>query len=449
MNERDIVLSMLLEIEKEKEFSHILIRQVLDKYEYLEANKKRLIKRLTEGTIERRLELDYIINQFSKTKTNKMKPLIRNLLRMSVYQIMYMEQIPDSAACNEAVKLAALHKFSSLKGFVNGVLRSIVRSKEEIIYPSREEDFLFYLSICYSLPQWMVKHFLACYSKEETEKICKGLLEERPLTVRIREDLSIEEREKILQEWEKNGVTVRRHPYLWYAYELGKTEGVRSLFGFEEGSFTVQDVSSMLVAEAAEVKEGMTILDVCAAPGGKACHAAVKLRESGKVIACDLTEYKVRMIEENKKRQKLEQLETRVWDAREFDPSLEETADILFCDLPCSGLGVIGKKPDIKYRITEEEIDSIAELQKEILKNSLRYLKKNGTLIYSTCTIHPKENEEQVEWLVKNFDMEVVSMKDSLPSKLQKEEGKSGLQLLPGIHETDGFFLAKLRKKEG
>lgn len=448
MNERDIVLSMLLEIDKEKEFSHILIRQVLDKYEYLEANKKRLIKRLTEGTIERRLELDYIIEQFSTTKINKMKPLIRNLLRMSVYQILYMEQIPDSAACNEAVKLASLHKFSSLKGFVNGVLRNIARKKNEISYPSKEEDFLSYLSVRYSMPRWLAEHFLSSYSREDTEKICQGLLEERPLTIRFREDLSLEERKALMKIWEEKGVAVKQHPYLEYAYELTKTEGVRSLAGFEEGRFAVQDVSSMLVAQAAGIEEGMTILDVCAAPGGKACHSAIKLGNRGKVIACDLSEYKVRMIEENKKRQKLERLETRIWDARIFDPELEETADILFCDLPCSGLGVIGKKPEIKYRMKEEEITSIAKLQKEILNNTLRYLKTGGILMYSTCTIHPMENEEQILWLTKNFPMELLSMKDYLPEELKKDEQRTGLQLLPGIHETDGFFLAKLRKKD-
>lgn len=449
MNERDLVLSMLLEIEKEKEFSHILLRRVLDKYEYLEANKKRLIKRLTEGTIERQMELDYVIDQFSKTKTKKMKPLIRNLLRMSVYQILYMDQIPDSAACNEAVKLASLHKFTSLKGFVNGVLRTIARNKEEISYPSKEEDSLTYLSVRYSMPEWIVKHFLELYPKEETERILQGLLEERSLTIRMREDLTKEERDVLKIEWEKQGVLVKQHPYLDYAFTLEKVEGVTSLFGFEEGKITVQDVSSMLVAEVAGIQEGMTIFDVCAAPGGKACHGALKLKNTGKVIACDLSEYKVRMIEENKARQRLDRMETRVWDAREYDPSLEEGADILFCDLPCSGLGVIGKKPEIKYRMQPEEIASIVKLQREILSNALRYLKKGGTVIYSTCTIHPKENREQVQWITENFPMEVCSMKEALPVQLVNEETEFGLQLLPGIHETDGFFLAKLRKKEG
>ena len=199
MNNRDLVLSMLKEIYAGNEFSHILLRQVLDKYDYLEGSEKAFIKRLTEGTLERTIELDYVINQFSNTPVNKMKPLIRSLMRMSVYQILYMDSIPDSAVCNEAVKLAALHKFTSLKGFVNGVLRNIVRNKENISYPEKEKDLMKYLSITYSLPEWMVEHFLKEHGKEKAEKICKGLLQERPVTVRIKESLTVKEKQQLLK----------------------------------------------------------------------------------------------------------------------------------------------------------------------------------------------------------------------------------------------------------
>ena len=189
MNQRDLVLSMLKEIYAGNEFSHILIRQVLDKYDYLEGSEKAFIKRLTEGTLERTIELDYVINQFSNTPVNKMKPLIRALMRMSAYQILYMDSVPDSAVCNEAVKLAALHKFTSLKGFVNGVLRNIARNKQKIAYPKKEEAFLQYLSVKYSLPLWMTEHFVTEYGKEKAEKICAGLLQERPVTVRLKETI--------------------------------------------------------------------------------------------------------------------------------------------------------------------------------------------------------------------------------------------------------------------
>ena len=446
MNARDLVLSMLKEIYAGNEFSHILLKQVLDKYDYLEGNEKAFIKRLTEGTLERTIELDFVINQFSNTPVNKMKPLIRALMRMSVYQILYMDSVPDSAVCNEAVKLAALHKFTSLKGFVNGVLRNIARNKETIAYPDKEKEFVQYMSVMYSLPIWMVEHFVAEYGEEKAEKICNGLLQERPVTVRVKESLTKEEKQWLVDGWKQQGVLVQQHSYLPYAYTLEKTEGVKNLAGFEEGEFQVQDVSSMLVAHVAGVKPGMQILDVCAAPGGKATHAAEKLNGTGQVVARDLTEYKVNFILENADRLQLLNLWAEEWDACVFDETKEEWADVVFCDAPCSGLGIMGKKRDIKYRLTPDALKDVQGLQKQILNTVWKYVKKDGILMYSTCTVNKEENEKQVQWIIENLPFEVVSMKEELPEEIKAEEGEFGLQLLPGIHKTDGFFLCKLRR---
>lgn len=447
MNQRDLVLSMLKEIYAGNEFSHILIRQVLDKYDYLEGNEKAFMKRLTEGTLERTIELDYVINQFSNTPVNKMKPLIRSLMRMSVYQILYMDSVPDSAVCNEAVKLAALHKFTSLKGFVNGVLRNIARNKQQISYPDKSVDFTMYLSVKYSLPVWMVEYFEKEYGKETAEKICEGLLQERPVSVRLKEQMEEDEKNRLLENWKEQGIQVFSHSYLPYAYNLGKTEGVKNMAGFEEGLFQVQDVSSMLVSQVAGIKEGMQVLDVCAAPGGKATHAAEKLHGTGQVIARDLTEYKVDFLLENADRLQLSNLWAEEWDACVWDESKEEWADVLFCDAPCSGLGIMGKKRDIKYRLTQNDLKEVCKLQRQILKTVWKYVKKDGILMYSTCTINKEENEKQVQWIVENLPFEVVSIKEELPDKIKEDEGKYGLQLLPGVHETDGFFLCKLRRK--
>ena len=390
----------------------------------------------------------YYLNQYSTVPVNKMKPLIRCLMRMGVYQILYMDSIPDSAVCNEAVKLAALHKFTSLKGFVNGVLRNIVRNKQEISYPDKVNDFTQYLSVTYSLPIWMAEHFVAEYGNEKAQEICAGLLQERPVTVRLKEHVNMEEKEKLLEEWKQQGIRINAHPYLPYAFKLEKTEGVKNLAGFEEGLFQVQDVSSMLVAQVAGVKTGMQILDVCAAPGGKATHAAEKLQGTGQVVARDLTEYKVNFILENADRLQLLNLWAEEWDACVFDEEKEEWADVVFCDAPCSGLGVMGKKRDIKYRLTPGSLKEVQKLQKNILSTVWRYVKKGGILMYSTCTINKEENESQVQWIVENLPFEVVSMKEELPEELKADEGKYGLQLLPGIHETDGFFLCKLRRIE-
>lgn len=430
MNSREIVLDILLEISGQNEYSNILITAVLNKYDYLEPREKAFIKHVAEGTLERRIQIDYVLDRYSKVPVRKMKPLIRELLRMSVYQILFMENVPDAAVCNEAVKLAKKRRFQTLQGYVNGVLRTIVREKDKIPYPERDKDIVRYFSICYSMPEWLVRHFQKAYGDEKTEKILQGFLERQPVCVRIDENLEEETRKEILDAWKQDGVKVKSHPALSYAFLLEGTEGISRLYGYQEGFFTVQDVSSMMVVEKAGIQTGNVVLDVCAAPGGKTMHAACKLHGSGRVIACDVTEYKTQKIEENCERLGYENVTVRVQDARVFDETLEEKADIVIADVPCSGLGVIGKKQDIKYRVTEESLQQITELQREIIRNVVRYVKPGGTLMYSTCTINSGENEEMVEWICEQFAFEKNRM----------------VQLLPGIDETDGFFYARLRR---
>ena len=447
MNEREIILDILLELSKEGEYSNVLIAAVLDKYDYLDAKKKAFIKRVSEGTIERRIQIDYVLDQYSKTPVRKMKPLIRELLRMSAYQLLFMEHIPDAAVCNEAVKLAKKRKFQTLQGYVNGVLRNIARGRETISYPDPEKDMTAYLSVRYSMPVWLVEHFQKAYGEEACERILRAYLERRTVSVRLREALSEEEQEKLLAAWRKAGVELQRHPYLPYAVELQKVAGIHRLAGYGEGLFAVQDVSSMLVVEAAGIRPGDTVIDVCAAPGGKTLHAADKLEGTGEVIACDVSRYKTERIEENRKRLDAKNVSVRVQDARLRDESLLERADVLLADVPCSGLGVIGRKQDIKYRVTPESLKEIQTLQREILSNVTAYLKPDGIMMYSTCTMNSGENEEMVDWLCDTFGLERVSMAGQMPEALAGEGGQGMLQLLPGVHETDGFFLAKLRKK--
>ncbi len=430
MNIRELILDMLLEMEKEKTYSHILMRNVLDKYDYLTAQEKAFIKRVTEGTLERRIQIDYILDSYSKVPVKKMKPLIRNLLRMSIYQILFMDGIPDSAVCNEAVKLANKRKFQSLKGFINGVLRNIARQKSEISYPDKEKNPKEYLSVWYSMPEFLISMWMEDYGREQTENMLQAMLAVRPVTVRLKETMSGEEQETLLKRIEEAGIRIRKHPYLPYAYELERLEGVRSIPGFEEGLLTVQDVSSMLCVEDAGIKEGDFILDVCAAPGGKATHAAVKLKGSGRVLARDLTGDKTALIEENIQRQGLLNITAEVYDASVYDETLDEKADVVLADLPCSGLGIVGKKRDIKYNITAEALEELPLLQKKILSTVWQYVKPGGVLIYSTCTIHKEENERVAEWFAQNHPFELIDSK----------------QLLPGLHETDGFFIARFKR---
>lgn len=447
MNVREIVLDLLLELEREGEYLNVLLAAVLEKYDCLDGREKAFIKRVSEGTVERRIQIDYVLDRFSKIGTAKMKPLIRALLRMSAYQILFMEHIPDAAVCNEAVKLAKKRRFQSLQGYVNGVLRAVARGKGTIAYPDRREDRTAFLSVCYSVPAWLVEHLSGAYGEEQCERIVQSLLVRRPVCVRLQETLPEAERERLLETWRRTGVKAKRHPFLPYAVEVEKSEGIRNLAGYGQGAFAVQDISSMLVVEAAGIRAGDTVVDVCAAPGGKALHAAAKLAGTGQVIACDVTAYKTAKIEENAARLQAQNVTVRIRDARVLDETLLETADVLIADVPCSGLGVIGRKPDIKYRVTRQSLEEIVTLQREIVRNAVRYLKADGVMLYSTCTMNPAENEEMVHWICREFAMEPVSMEKELPEEL-KEAGRNGyVQLLPGVHRADGFFIAKLRKR--
>lgn len=448
-NPREIIVECLLELERGEVFSNVLLAQVLEKYDYFPPRDKAFIKRVTEGTVERLIELDYIAGQFSSVPVPKMKPFIRALVRMSVYQLFYMDAVPDSAVCNEAVKLAQKKNFRSLKGFVNGVLRNIARNKEKILWPDAEKDWKRAVSVRYSMPEFLVGLWEKDYGRKRAESLCEELLKIRPVSVRLSEGLSPDARKDLERAWEKEGVLWEEDPYLPYAMRCKNLEGVRRLAGFAEGLVTVQDVSSMLVTECAGIKEGDFVLDVCAAPGGKSLHAAEKLGGSGQVEARDISEEKAALIRENMERVKAEHVRVKVRDARLFDPSMEGKADVLYLDVPCSGLGILGKKRDIKYHVTKESLEGLVKLQREILENCLRYVKPGGTVMYSTCTIHRAENEEQVRWICGNFPFAPESLNPYLPEKLRCGEAESGmLQLMPGEHDCDGFFLARLRRSD-
>lgn len=447
-NTREIILDMLMEINAGKEYSHKVIGQVLEKYNYMDGQDKAFMKRVTEGTIERQIQLDYILNAFSNVPVNKMKPLIRNLLRMSVYQLLFMESIPDSAVCNEAVKLAGKRKFHTLKGFVNGVLRNIARNKNNIRYPDKAKEPVKALSVVYSCPEWLVEMWLADYGTESCEKILKGLLEIHPVTIRMEETMTAGEKEEVLLQLKQKVKQVEAHPYLPYAYTLKGVEGLANVPAFAQGKITVQDISSMLAVEAAGIKPGDFVLDVCAAPGGKSLHAATKTGINGMVEARDVSERKTDLIEENISRMQKKQVVTKVQDAAVLDESMINKADVVLADVPCSGLGILGKKRDIKYRVSKESLESICGLQREIVDTVWQYVKPGGTLLYSTCTIHRAENQDMVSYITENYPFEAESLNAYLPKELWSETTEKGfLQLLPGIQKSDGFFIARLKRK--
>ena len=445
INEREIVLEVLLEITEHGMYSHIVLRDVLNKYQYLEKKERSFITRVTEGTLEHMMEIDYILDQFSKVKVKKMKPVIRNIMRSAVYQMKYMDSVPVSAACNEAVKLAVRKGFGSLRGFVNGVLRNVARNLDRIEYPTEP---LKRLSIQYSMPEWILNLWLKAYDSDIVEQMLQAFQRETPLTIRC--NLRMVTPKQLKEHLEAEGVTVKVHPYLEYAFHISGFDYLGDLESFQNGEFSVQDISSMLVSELAGPKEGDYVIDVCAAPGGKSLHMAEKLNGSGHVEARDLTEYKVGLIQENIERTNLSNVEAVQQDALIFDETSVGKADIVLADLPCSGLGVLAKKTDLKYKATKEGADSLAKLQREMLKNVQAYVKDEGKLVYSTCTINPAENMDNVHWFLNEYpEFELIDIHGSLCEELQKDVKENGcIQLLPGVHQSDGFFLACMKKRK-
>jgi 16S rRNA (cytosine967-C5)-methyltransferase len=452
VNIRAVVLDILTEIEKEGEFSHITINNALLKYQYLDRTQRAFINRLSLGTIECRIEMDYILNQYSKTPVNKMKPLIRRIMRMAVYQIIYMENVPDSAACNEAVKLAAKRGFTGLKGFVNGVLRNISRNKDNITYPDKAKETKKYLSVKYSMPEWIIELWNTNMSYEEIEDILAGMRKDKKTYIRCNTlKGSTDYIKKILEE---EGVTVTEVSGLSYAYEISGYDYLTALKSFNEGLYQIQDISSMMAGEYVKPSTDSLIVDVCAAPGGKSINAALKLAEAaydnkdipesgiskevlkgitGRVIARDVSDYKASLIDDNVARLGIPYIDVEVHNALEFDEELEGKADIVIADLPCSGLGIMGRKPDIRYNITKEKIDDIISLQRDILKVVSRYVKTGGTLVYSTCTINRAENEDNADWICNTLGF--------------SKDGEYRQMLPSAKADNDGFFVAGLIKK--
>ena len=429
VNTRDLVVEILLLVTRDGQYSHIALNQVLGKYQYLDKSDRAFITRVVEGTLERMIELDYITDQFSKVKVKKMKPVIQAIIRSAVYQLKYMDSVPDRAVCSEAVKLAVSRGFGGLRGFVNGVLRSIARNLDSVQYPP--EGTKEYLSVRYSMPPWILEQWLAWYTPEQVEQMLRNFLEEKPTSIRC--NLHQISREDLKRKLAGEGVKAEEVPELPCALLISGYDYLGALPSFQEGDFQVQDISSMLVAERANPREGDYIIDVCAAPGGKALHLADKLRGTGMVQARDISDYKVGLIWDNIRRAGMENIEAVRWDATVLDEESVEKADIVIADLPCSGLGVLGRKSDLKYRMTREGEKELAALQRQILSQVWRYVKPGGKLVYSTCTINREENEENAAW----FQAEYPEF------RLVSEE-----QLLPGQQAGDGFYIAVFVRKD-
>lgn len=440
-NIRGIALDALLEAESSDRASSGIITDILNKYDYLDQRDKAFIKLLFEGVTERRITLDFILDKRSSVKIRKMKPVIRNILRMGVYQMLYTDA-PSYAVCKESVNLAGKRGVKGLGGFVNGVLRNFAREIEplvkenkditNVLLPKKEEtDIKRYLSIRYSIPEVIISIIMKDYG-ERTESILSAMSETKPVSLRFRSYMSDEEITKVIKSMEESGVILKQDPDVRFVYRASHTGDVRKLPGYEEGLFYIQDVSSIKAVISLGIQKGEKILDCCAAPGGKSILASEFTGEEGTVTSCDVSDEKADLIRDNFERLECKNTNVIVKDASVNDPSFNEAFDTVILDVPCSGLGIMGKKRDIKYNLTEEGLASLEELQKKIIDSCVSYVKKGGKLMYSTCTLRHAENEEHVLYITEKYGFEVV---------------KGPVTLLPDEGEQDGFFYCILKKK--
>ena len=450
VNEREVVLDMLLSL-REGKLSHTILKDTLDSYLYLDKSSRGFITRLYEGTIEKRLYLDFIIDGYSKTPVKKMKPIIMLLLEMAVYQLFFMDRVPDSAAINEAVKLAKKRGLTGLSGFVNGVLRNITRNKENIALPDKNKDLIKYLEIKYSTPRNVVEYLIKDYGREEAEAILEAFEEKRPLVARATKN-----REELIKKLDAEGVRVSTDTIFPESLKILELDSLSYLESFEEGDFVLQDESSQFIGKIVGLPKGARVLDLCAAPGGKSLLFA-GMEEVDEIISCDISESKTELIEDNIRRIGTDKIRAMVNDASLYNPDFVDGFDLVICDLPCSGLGVMGRKRDIKYNVSIDKIKELAKLQKKILENAVRYVKKDGRLIYSTCTMTKAENEENFTFISEFKGFSAVDFSDKIRGyvdrykdgeRLVNEAKKGFIRLIPGELGTDGFFVSEYMREE-
>ncbi|MBQ5801099.1 MAG: 16S rRNA (cytosine(967)-C(5))-methyltransferase RsmB [Clostridia bacterium] len=430
-NVRKLALELLCRAEREDRFVNLSLPHVMQSD--LSAEDKNLLVALLYGVTEKRVSLDYYISVLSGRSKDKIGENTLNILRMGLYQLMYMDKIPSFAAVNESVKLT---KNKGEASFVNAVLRSYERKKDELIPPERERSLKRHLSIKYSFPQNIVKHFISQYGETEAEEILSAFSRELPLSLRVN-TLKLS-RDELLARLREEGVKCEKSelsPNGILVYDKTSPEG---LSGFSDGLFFVQDVASQLECEALKIKEGDLLIDVCACPGGKSFGAAMKMNDRGRVISLDIHESKLSLIEKGAKRLSISSIEARAHDSREALTEYIEKADCVICDAPCSGLGVLAKKPDLRHR--DFNFEELIALSREILSASARYVKKGGYLVFSTCTLNKDENEETVkDFLLKNPDF---APSDFRIGQLESENGM--LTLFPHKHGCDGFFISRM-----
>lgn len=446
---RRAALRVLLAVEKDGAYANLELRRLTRTWR-LRPSDQSLLTELVFGTLRRQGTLDWVIQRYSTVPLSQMNYIVRSIIRLGAYQILYLDRVPFRAACSEAVEMAKSRGLHGLSGFVNALLRKIVRNKEKISYPDPEKETALYLSIKHSHPLWLVERWLTRFGEEETAALCKANNETPPVALRCNTLKTTPDhlREMLTGE----GLKVRSSPLVAEGIIVEKAPFLPQLSSFRSGYYAVQDESSMIAATVLNPLPGAFVIDACSGPGGKTTHFAQLMNNRGRILAFDVHEHRLRLVEDACRRLGVTIVETRLLDARELPEQIGEKADYILVDVPCSGLGVIRRRPELRWRVKPGDLLKHAAQQLEILGEAGKCLKTGGTMLYSTCSTEPEENSGVVNSFLMEytgFKSEELRLSFPLVNSCDKIDVKKGLlQLLPHRHGTDGFFLACLRKTE-
>jgi len=444
---REAAYRILAEIEQGA-YANLALDEYLDRHD-LPLPDRAFVTETVYGTVRYRLKLDWIIDQLVKNPA-RLETGPRVLLRLSLYQLLAMQKVPPFAVTNEAVALAKKLFHSGTAGLVNAVLRSYLRCPEQIKWPDCAAQPVEFLAVVYSHPRWMVKRWIERYGFQAAREMCA--FNNRPADLWIRANTLKISPDRLAERLKQEGCMVEKGRRVPEALLLKKSPAIGSLPSFQEGLFIMQDESSMIVSHVLGPQAGQTVLDLCAGPGGKSTHLAQLMDNKGLIVACDVHEHRLRLIEDNAARLGIRIIETRLRDAAGTDWKPGEEYDLVLVDAPCSGLGVLRRRPDARWRKREEDIKGLAKLQARILDNAVRLVRPGGRIVYSTCTVEPEENGEVVE-IIKRKHREVRSLdlNPLLPYRVEDEQEKREnalgfRQYLPFRDCMEGFFIAALEK---
>ncbi|HDP69946.1 MAG TPA: 16S rRNA (cytosine(967)-C(5))-methyltransferase RsmB [Actinobacteria bacterium] len=442
---RELALDIIYKVHKDKIYANHLLPEAL-RTKDLSSQDKFFVTELVCGALRMEGSIDWVLSNFSSKEMNKIPPKALDILRLGTYQLLYLDRVPSRAAVDESVKIAKKNFHQGIANFVNGILREISRNKSEIKFPKKDNEPVAHISLKHSHPEWLVRRWINEFGVEETEKLCMAN-NIRP-QVKLRTNLLKITPRQLANMLNKRGVTTSQSTLLNEALIVDEAANLTDTMEFKNGLFFIQDESSMMVSHIVNPQPGETVLDTCSSPGGKTTHLAEMMRNKGLIIAVDKQPMRLKLLEKSCARMGVEIVAIAQADATKLNEILSKPVDKVLVDAPCSGLGVLARKPDARWRKTPEQIVKLAKLQQNLLSSAKQFVKIGGRLVYSVCTISKEETLDIVDFFLDNSgEFELEDIGDRL--SVQFGEKKKWVQLLPHKHKTDGMFIASFVRVGG